>query len=84
LYQSTLADEIGHWLLQIDRASAAQGGRDDLESATAGVNSIQVGMFDRSLPEEVFLDRSLNGDNSSIFTIEVMLISSIELSFANM
>jgi Zn-dependent peptidase ImmA (M78 family) len=27
LYQSTLAHEIGHWLLHIDRESAAQGGR---------------------------------------------------------
>ena len=27
LYQSTLAHEIGHWLLHIDRASAPQGGR---------------------------------------------------------
>jgi Zn-dependent peptidase ImmA (M78 family) len=42
LYQSTLAHEIGHWLLHIDRGVAPQG--------------------DRSLPEEVFLCRSLAGD----------------------
>ena len=66
LYQSTLAHEIGHWLLHIDRASALQGGRDASESAIAGVNSIQVGTIDRSLPEEVFLCRSLAGDKTRV------------------
>jgi hypothetical protein len=62
LYQSTLAHEIGHWLLHINRDTSG--------SAIDGVNSIQVGILDRastpqggrSLPEEVFLCRSLAGD----------------------
>lgn len=62
LYQSTLAHEIGHWLLHINR--------DNSESAVAEISSIQVEILDhasapqggRALPEEVFLCRSLAGD----------------------
>jgi IrrE N-terminal-like domain len=57
LYQSTLAHEIGHWLLHIER---------DASESVAGVNSIQVGTIDRSLPEEVFLCRSLAGDRTRV------------------
>jgi Zn-dependent peptidase ImmA (M78 family) len=66
LYQSTLAHEIGHWLLHIEQ--------DASESPIAGVHSIQVGILDRasppqgdrSLPEEVFLCRSLAGDKTRV------------------
>jgi Zn-dependent peptidase ImmA (M78 family) len=58
LYQSTLAHEIGHWLLHIER------------HAPASESTQQVGLLDRanspqgdrSLSEEVFLCRSLAGD----------------------
>jgi Zn-dependent peptidase ImmA (M78 family) len=62
LYQSTLAHEIGHWLLHIDRASAPQGSRD----AEASESTQQAGMLDRSLSEEVFLCRSLDEDKIKV------------------
>lgn len=58
LYQSTLAHEIGHWLLHIDLDASG--------SAIAGVDSIEVGTNDRTLPEEVFLCRSLAGDKTRV------------------
>jgi IrrE N-terminal-like domain len=66
LYQSTLAHEIGHWLLHIDLDASG--------SAIAGVDSIEVGTIDResapqggrTLPEEVFLCRSLAGDKTRV------------------
>jgi Zn-dependent peptidase ImmA (M78 family) len=66
LYQSTLAHEIGHWVLHIDLESVLQSDLDASESAIAGANSIQVGTIDRTLPEEVFLCRSLAGDRTNV------------------
>ncbi len=58
LYQSTVAHEIGHWVLHINL--------DASESEIAGVNSIQVGTIDRALTEEVFLCRGLAGDKTKV------------------
>ena len=57
-YQSTLAHEIGHWLLHIDLNSP--------EAVSDERISIEVGLGDLSLPEEVFLCRSLDGDKIRI------------------
>jgi Zn-dependent peptidase ImmA (M78 family) len=62
LYQSTLAHEIGHWVLHIERDAPASESTQQVELLDRA-NSPQGS---RSLPEEVFLCRSLVGDKIKV------------------
>jgi Zn-dependent peptidase ImmA (M78 family) len=62
LYQSTLAHEIGHWVLHIERDAPASENTQQVELLDRA-NSSQG---DRALPEEVFLCRSLAGEKTKV------------------